>query len=120
MATKAEQTRAEDAKKGPNPKRVKKAAQKKPAKRAAAEGAPARSRNEGTKAGKKASFAKETTAPGKRPSRKSTRSSANRSKPDTNLVLRSERAKNAPSDAARSKQARTSRTRSKRPTAKSG
>jgi hypothetical protein len=93
MATKAEQTRAEDAKKGPNPKRVKKAAQKKPAKRAAAEGAPARSRNEGTKAGKKASFARETTAPGKR---------------------------NAPSDAARSKQALASRPRSKRPASKSG
>lgn len=104
MATKAQQAHAEAEKKGPNPKRVKKASQKKTAKKAA---------NPNKAAGKKATFAKETTAPGKRPSRKSTRSSANRAKPDTNLVLRSERAKRAPEDAARSTKARATRPRGK-------
>ncbi len=105
MATKAEQTRAEAEKKGPNPKKAKKAAQKKTAKKAGA--------STNKKAGKKATFAKETTAPGKRPSRKSTRSSANRSKPDTNLTLRSERAKRAPENAAATAKARATRPRGK-------
>lgn len=116
MATKAEQARAESAKKGPNPKRVKKAAQKKPAKAKGVGTEP----NENRAAGRKATFAKETTAPGKRPSRKSTRSSANRAKPDTNLTLRSERAKRAPSDAAATAKARATRPRGKPATPKNG
>lgn len=106
MATKAEQVRAENEKKGVNPKRAKKAAQKKPAKTNDVA-------KESKATGKKATVAKETTAPGKRPSRKSTRSSANRAKPDTNLILRQERAKRAPTATARSEKAKASRARGK-------
>src|SRR5689334_3258570 len=51
-------------------------------------------------AGRKASYALETTTTG-RPSRKSTRKSANRSKPDTNLNLRETRQKTSPEARAR-------------------
>lgn len=47
-------------------------------------------------AGKKATFAFEPHTPGARPSRKSTRGSANRARSDTNIELRSERTKATP------------------------
>ncbi len=47
-------------------------------------------------AGEKASYAIEESKVGTRPARKSTRKSANRSKPDTNLNLREGRAKGSP------------------------
>ena len=58
--------------------------------------------HESKAAGEKASYAQEPApAKGKRPSRKSTRKSANRAKADTNLTLRASRAKRAPTEQAR-------------------
>jgi hypothetical protein len=48
------------------------------------------------RAARKATYALEPRVAGKRPSRKSTRKSANRSKPDTNINLRSERRQRSP------------------------
>ncbi len=53
------------------------------------------------RAAKKASYALETHAPGKRPSRKSTRGSANHAKSDSNFELRAERASRSPTRRAR-------------------
>lgn len=91
MATKADQARAGAQKKGPSKKKAKKVAQRKPRKAHA----------EPIAAGRKATVAKEQTK-GKRPSRKSTRASANRAKADSALEIRSELAKNAPTERARS------------------
>lgn len=92
MATKAEDVRASAQKKGPSKKKAKKLVQRKPK----------RSHAEPVAAGRKATYAKETTAKGKRPSRKSTRASANRAKADSTIEIRSELAKNAPTERARS------------------
>lgn len=104
MATKADSARAEKQKKGPNTKKTRKLAQRKP-KRAAAEP---------IAAGKKATAAKEAHAEGKRPSRKSTRASANRGKQDTNLTLRSERKKSSPKERAASAEGKATRARASR------
>lgn len=107
MATKAEQARAEKAKRGPKPKRVRKLAQRKTE-------AEKHEHHEAKAAGKKATYKKEPPPPkGKRPSRKSTRAGANRSKPDTNLNLRSERAKSAPKARARAAKRASTKTRGK-------
>ncbi len=52
--------------------------------------------HENVHAGKKATVALEPRSPGARPSRKSSRKSANRAKADTNIELRGERAKATP------------------------
>lgn len=106
MATKSEKVHAEEQRHGPTPKARKRAAAKKP--RADKLGAP----HENKKAGRKASYAAEAPPKTGRPSRKSTRKSANRSKPDSNLNLREERKKTAPD--ARFRKARAKATRSKR------
>jgi hypothetical protein len=85
MASKAEAVHAKEIRKGPNAKRVKKLAQRK-----------RHEHHEPLRAGKAATYAKEDEMPGKRPSRKSTRTSSNRSKADANLNLRSERRVRAP------------------------
>ena len=107
MATKAEQARAEEAKKGTKPKRARKLARRK-------SDAEKHMHHEPKAAGKKATYEKEPApAPGKRPSRKSTRGGANRSKPDTNLNLRSERAKSSPKARARASKSKATTTRGK-------
>ena len=107
MATKAERARAEAEKKGPKPKRVRKLARRKL-------GAEKHEHHEPIAAGKKATYEKEPAPPkGKRPSRKSTRAGANRSKPDTNLNLRSERAKSSPKARARAAKGKAIKTRGK-------
>lgn len=99
MATKSEQAKAEAAKKGTKPKRARKLARRKTKEEQA--------HHEPIAAGKKATYEKEPAPPkGKRPSRKSTRAGANRSKPDTNLNLRSERAKSSPKARARAAKAK--------------
>lgn len=59
----------------------------------------------------KATVSAEARVAGKRPSRKSTRSSANRLKNDTNLNLREERTKSSSDNRYRKGLARTSRVR---------
>lgn len=67
--------------------------------------------HETRRAGKKASYAKEAQSTHGQPSRKSTRSSANRAKPDTNLNLREERRKSSPKNRFRKAKVRGSRVR---------
>jgi hypothetical protein len=103
MATKAEQFRTQKEREHPagepRSKRARKS-QRKPKKAAF-------SRDKaGARA--KATRALETTRPGKRPSRKSTRSSANRAKPDVAFNLTEEIKKGSPQ--ARARKARARRT----------
>jgi len=65
-------------------------------------------------AAKKASYALEAPSKDGRVSRKSTRSSANRAKPDSNLTLREQRQKGSPTARARKARARASRVRAHR------
>jgi hypothetical protein len=102
MATRAEQLKAEQQKKGPKPKVQKKLAAKKAKgehkKERIAKGEP---HNAGAKAGKGATAALEPKpAAKKRPSRKSTRKSANRGRQDSNQILHAENATNASSTRA--------------------
>jgi hypothetical protein len=107
MATKSEQAKAEAAKKGPKPKRARKLARRKPKDEQHVH-------HEPKAAGKKATYEKEPApAKGKRPSRKSTRAGANRSKPDTNMNLRSERAKSSPKSRAGASARKATKTRGK-------
>lgn len=102
MSTKAEDAHARTQKKGPSRKKTKKLAQRKPKK----DHAPS------VAAGRKATVAQEPArAAGKRPSRKSTRASANRSKGDAPLQIHAETAKNSPTERARSAKTKTTRTR---------
>ena len=105
MATKSERVHAEEQKHGPTPKAKKRAKARKT--RADKLSAP----HENVHAGKKASYAREEPAADGRKSRKSSRSSANRSKPDTNLTLREQRAKSSPEARFRQAKARASRVR---------
>jgi hypothetical protein len=66
-------------------------------------------RSESKHAGVKATHALEETSSGARPSRKSTRASANRAKPDAHMQLGEERVEASPETRAR--RARVSRTR---------
>jgi len=105
MATNAERARAESQRHGPNPKAKKKAKAKKS--RADKLAAP----RENTRAASKASYAAEAPSEAGRSSRKSTRSSANRAKPDTNLTLREQRTKGSPAARYRKDSARRKRVR---------
>jgi hypothetical protein len=99
MATKAEQFRSREQKKG-KPSKV---STKKPpkAKWGRAKG----------HAASKATYALEPSAPGTRPSRESSRSSANRAKPDTAYNLTEETKKGAPENRARKARAKSMRVR---------
>lgn len=105
MATKAESLHAEDQRRGLTRRAKKRAKARKT--RADKLGAP----HETKRAGKKASYAMEVPTTDRRPSRKSTRSSANRLKPDTNLNLREERQKGSPENRFRKARARRARVR---------
>ena len=79
-------------------------------------GAPPAKRTRAKKhAEKKASYALETGDGGSRPSRKSTRKSANRSKPDANLNLREALQKGSPEARFRKERARRTRVRASTP-----
>ena len=97
MATKAEQYRSEEQRKGGSHHK----SEKKPKKAAWGK--------EKHHAGVKATHALEDTAPGKRPSRESTRASSNRAKPDAAFNLTEEVRKGAPR--ARAGAARAKRTK---------
>ncbi len=99
MATRAEQFRSTEQKKG-KPSKV---SAKKPRK---AQWSRAKSH-----AASKATYALEPTAPGARPSRESSRSSANRAKPDTAYNLTEETKKGAPENRARKARAKSTRVR---------
>lgn len=105
MATKAESLHAEDQRHGPTPLARKRAKAKKT--RAEKLGAP----HETKRAGKKASYAREVPKGDRRPSRKSTRTSANRARPDTNLNLKEERQKGSPENRFRKARTRSVRVR---------
>src|SRR5690242_6141841 len=101
MATKAETRHAEEQRHGITRRAQKHAKAKKT--RADRRGAPRASAH----AGAKASYARETPSPRGRVSRKPTRASANRAKPDTNLNLREERDKRSPENRFRKARARS-------------
>jgi hypothetical protein len=105
MATRAESHHAEAQRHGPTAKARKRAKATK--KRAEKFGAPHPTEH----AGGKASYALEVPSQESHASRKSTRSSANRAKPDANLNLREERAKGAPTNRSRKARARATRVR---------
>ncbi len=89
MATRSEQTHAEEQRKGPrDTKKNKRVNRSKPGARPS-DRTPSKSH-----AASKAPYALEPERAG-RPSRESTRKSANRAKPDTNLTLREERSKSS-------------------------
>ncbi len=104
MATRAESYRAR-AERSPkaNPKRKRHASIKKPKKGAWS--------HEKHHAGVKATHAYEPSAPGARPSRESTRASANRSKPDAGFEVTEEVRKGAPQVRARKERAKATRVR---------
>jgi hypothetical protein len=91
MATRSEQFHANEQRRGETPDdQRRRAARSKP-------GVPLTERSRAKKhAEKKATYALEETAAGAQPSRKSTRKSANRAKPDTNLTLRESLQKGSP------------------------
>jgi hypothetical protein len=97
MATRAEQFHSDEQRKGGNHHK----AEKKPKKAAW--------KHEKHHAGVKATHALEDTAPGKRPSRESTRASSNRAKPDAPFNLTEETKKGAPR--VRATKARAKRTK---------
>lgn len=102
MATKSEQHHAEEQRTGRAKAPKKRVSRSKP-------GSPAAKRRPTTKRGAgKATYAIEPTRAG-RPSRKSTRKSANRVKADSNLTLREDRQKGSPE--SRFEKARVQRTR---------
>jgi len=111
MATKAEEYRSSQQRKGPKAKTRKRHASK--VARQTKMSAP----HERRAAGRKASYAAEgpsvedRTTARKSPSRKSTRKAANRAKADTNLTLREGRTKGSPTNRARKSRAKTSRAR---------
>jgi hypothetical protein len=92
MATRAERFRAQDER---SPEKKKRKAG--PTGAHPAHDAHKRKNATSKRAGRKATYALERTKANARPSRKSSRKSANRSKPDTNFELRQERKTNAPS-----------------------
>lgn len=96
MATRAENEKAAAEKKGPRAKKAKKLAQRRP-----------HVHHHPIRAGKKAAYDEETVAPGKRPTRKSTRRSSKANiKHDTQQTLQSERAVRAPKVRAQKARAR--------------
>jgi hypothetical protein len=102
MSTRAEKVRAARERKGPRPKKARKLAQRKP-----------KVHHEPVRVAKnKAAYAKEDTAPGQRPSRKSTRTDSNRIKHDTNKARQSTRAVRSPKQRAAKAAGRRARPRS--------
>jgi hypothetical protein len=98
MATRSEQTHAEEQRKGPRGSI--RAGRSKP-------GVPLAERSPDKEhAGRKATYALEAEREG-RPSRKSTRKSANRSKPDSGLNIREQLQKTSPEARARKSRAAT-------------
>jgi len=93
MATKSEQFRAEEQR------------QAHVAKAQAARSKPDTQSNESERAGKKATYAFEQTAG--TPTRKSTRKSANRAKPDASLTLRQEMVASSPTERFRRESGRS-------------
>ena len=106
MATRAEQFHADEQRTGKSAER-KRAARTKP-------GVPASKRSRSkVHAAKKAAYALELPANAKRPSRRSSRSSANRSKPDTAYNAAEEIRKGSPESRYRKARARASKARGK-------
>jgi len=105
MSTKAERVHTEEQRHGPTPKARKRA------KATKTRAEKLRVPHETKHAGNKASYAQEAPSKVGRASRKSTRKSANRAKPDTNLTLREERLKRAPTNRYRKARARAGRVR---------
>lgn len=105
MATKAQQEHAaEQRHAASDPKRSKRPSRSKPGT------APKKRSRLKKRTERKATYAIEAPREG-RPSRKSTRKSANRSKPDTNFNLREQQQKGSPEARFRKSRARTSRVR---------
>jgi hypothetical protein len=106
MATRSEQYRAEEQRDAAKRRRA--SARKEPAH----DGTPAGSDNGGNgHVQKKATYALETTAEGQRPSRKSSRKSANRAKADATFNIVEELRKNSPASRFRKSRARAARVR---------
>ena len=104
MATKAEEFRSRDIKRGPKQ-------EGRTSRRKAKSGEWSRKSRH---AGSKATRAFEETAPGRRPSRESTRSSANRAKADSALNVTEETRKASPENRARKSRAKNARVRGSR------
>lgn len=105
MATRAERQHTEQQRRGPKAKALKKNAARKP------RAARLRGAHENDRAGHKATYAREAPSSSGTPSRKSTRASANRAKPDTNLTLREGRAKGSPESRFAKDRAKSQRVR---------
>ncbi len=105
MATKAEQQRADQQRRGPKPKAQRRAK----ARRTRAEKLGTVHPTE--HAGSKASYALEPPSRAGKSSRKSTRGGANRAKPDTNIELREDIVKGSPESRFRKARARSVRVR---------
>ncbi len=108
MATQAERFRSEQERHGKPDRKRRKPAARRPAQ---AETPPSPLRKRPTRRASKATYAIEPTQPGKRPSRKSTRASANRVKPDASFNRREEAAKTSPDSRYRKERARQKRVR---------
>ena len=107
MATRAEQFHADEQRSGQASSRRRRG-QTKP-------GVPTKKRSRAKEhAAKKAPYALEVTTDGGRPSRKSTRKSANRAKPDTAFNATEELQKGSPESRYRKGRARLARARGKR------
>lgn len=103
MATRSEQHHAEEQRRG--------GANKTRAKRSKPGVAPKNRSRAKPHAARKATYALEHTASGQRPSRKSSRKSANRAKADSGLTLTDALRKGSPASRFRKAQARASRVR---------
>jgi hypothetical protein len=101
MATKAEQFRSQESKHGPRPK----------ARTSRKKAKSSEWSRKSAHAGSKATRAFEEAAPGKRPSRESTRGSANRAKADAALNVTEETRKGSPQNRARKQRVKNQRVR---------
>ncbi len=103
MATRAEQARSEEQRKHGTGRSKPRVSRRKPKKAAWS--------HDKAHAASKATHALEDTAPGKRPSRESTRGSANRDKADTAFNLTEQTRKGSPENRARKARARVVKVR---------
>jgi hypothetical protein len=103
MATKAERLRSEEQRTNRESRPKSRTSEKKPKKAAWS--------HDKAHAASKATHALEATAPGKRPSRESTRGSANRAKADSAFNLTEEAKKGSPDNRARKSRARMAKVR---------
>ena len=101
MATKSEEFRSQESKRGPRPERRVSERKTKSSEWS----------RESAHAASKATHALEETAPGERPSRESTRGSANRAKADAALNITEETRKGSPENRARQRRAKETRVR---------